>query len=141
MAELDTLGLTNPTKLDFEVRFNGELYRVGAGEQKAFPEFLAFHIAKHLSDKILSVEIEKIRKEHSENPYRPQIGQLMVYDNPKRRIALFDIFGTKEKVEACIAAYPFKSFIGEMNEYEDYVTKVMEKSTKAQEPEKAAETK
>ena len=124
MAELDTLRLVNPTKKDFEVRFNGELYKVGAGEEKSYPEFLAFHIAKHLSDEMLRVEIEKIRKQQSENPYRPQVGQLMVYDNAKRRIALYNILGSKTKVEDCIQSYPFKAFIGEMNEYDEYVAKV-----------------
>jgi len=141
MAELDTLGLTNPTKEDFEIRFNGELYRVGAGEVKSFPEFLAFHVAKHLSDKMLSVEIEKIRKAHSDNPYRPQVGQLMIYDNAKRRIALFDIFGNKEKVEACIASYPFKSFIGEMKDYDEHVTKAMEKDMKSEQSSQVAQAK
>lgn len=123
MAELDTLQIRNPMKEDFEVRFNGELYTLVAGEEKSFPEFLAFHIAKHLSDKMLEKEVQKLRKVKSDNPYRPQVGQLMVYDNAKRRIALYDIIGSKEKVEECIASYPFKAFIGEMNEYDEYVAK------------------
>lgn len=131
MAELDTIVVTNPTKDDFTVNFNGEPYFIGKSEQKAFPEFLAFHIAKHLSDKMLGEEVEKLRKEKTDNPYRPRVGQLMVYDNPKRRIALYQIFGDKDKVESCIAAYPFKGFVGEMREYDDFVTKESAKETKA----------
>lgn len=135
MAELDTLGILNPTTDDFEVRFNGELYKLAKGAEKAYPEFLAFHIAKHLSDKILSVEIEKIRKKATDNPYRPQVGQLMVYDNAKRRIALYDILKSKEVVQRCIEAFNFKAFIGEMTDYDEYVAK-----TKEAKPEKSEET-
>lgn len=126
MAELDTLGILNPTKEDFEVRFNGELYKLAKGAEKAFPEFLAFHIAKHLSDKMLNVEILKIRKTASENPYRPQVGQLMVYDNAKRRIALYEILRNKDTVQQCIEAFNFKAFIGEMSDYDEYVAKTKE---------------
>lgn len=123
MAELDTIGILNPTKEEFVGKFNGESYPLAAGAEKAFPEFLAFHLAKHLSDKMLSEEVEKIRKAQKDDPYRPQVGQMMVYDNPKRRIALYDIFRSKEKVQQCIESYPFKAFIGEMAEYDDYVSK------------------
>lgn len=136
MAELDTLYVTNPTSDDFTVNFNGEPYTVGAGEKKSYPEFLGFHIAKHLSDKILREEIAKIRKKQTENPFRPQVGQLMVYDNPKRRIALYDILGDKTLVERCINAFPMKDFIGEIEEYDEYVEKQTEKAAKATSPKK-----
>lgn len=123
MAEFDTTKVTNPTDSDFSVNFNGEQYTIGAGESKSFPEFLAFHIAKHLSDKMLGKDVERAKKKETENPFNPRVGQLLVYDNPERRMRLFDILGTKEKVEACINAYPFKGFIGEMEKYDDYVKK------------------
>lgn len=123
MAEFDTTHIKNVLKEDFEVRFNGEMYSVPAGETKTFPEFLAFHIAKHLSDKVLSTEIAKVKEKNKDNPFNPQVAQLLVYDNAKRRIALFDILGSKELVERCINAYPFKDFIGTMEEYDKYVAK------------------
>jgi len=123
MAEFDTTSITNPMKEDFAVNFNGERYEIGAGEEKSFPEFLAFHVAKHLSDKMLGEEIEKVKKADKENPFNPRVGQLLVYDNPQRRMRLYDILGSKEKVEACINAYPFKGFIGELDEYDEYVAK------------------
>lgn len=130
MAELDTIVLTNPTKADFTVRFNGEPYSIAAGAQKSFPQFLGFHIAKHLSDSMLAEAVVKLKKENSENPYKPEVGQLLVYDNPKRRIALYQILGSKELVESCMNSYPFKGFIGIMQDYDDYVAKVEAKGEK-----------
>lgn len=129
MAEFDTTSIANPLKEDFAVNFNGERYEIGAGEKKSFPEFLAFHIAKHLSDKMLGDEIEKVKKAEKENPFNPRVGQMLVYDNPQRRMRLYDILGSKEKVEACINAYPFKGFIGEISEYDEYVANNTSKGT------------
>lgn len=134
MAELDTIYVTNSTNKDFGVRFNGELYEIGAGEKKSYPQGLAFHVAKHLSDTLLRTEIEKIRKKEKENPYRPQVAQLMVYDNPKRRIALYSALNNKDLVEQCIAAYPFKGFVGEMSEYDEFVEKIEKKEVKDESP-------
>lgn len=120
MAEFDTIYVTNPLNEDFAVRFNGENYELGKKERKSFPEFLGFHVAKHLSDKMLGTEIEKLKKAEKENPFNPRVGQLLVYDNPKRRITLFQILGSKKLVEECISAYPFKGFIGEMSEYDEF---------------------
>jgi hypothetical protein len=124
MAELDTIIVKNPLKEDFNVRFNGEPYTVKAGEEKTFPSFLAFHFAKHLSDKILSKEVEKIKKAKSDNPYRPEVGQLLLHDNVKRRMALYDVLRDKELVGHVIVAFNFKGLIGEMKEYEEYVDKI-----------------
>lgn len=124
MAELDTCYVTNPTGEPFTVRFNGELYVVPV-EGKHFPQFLAFHIAKHLSDSVLSKELIRLKQatKKMDNPYNPAVAQLQVYDNPQRRIALYDILGTKELVQSCINSYPFKDFIGDMKEYDEYVAK------------------
>lgn len=130
MAEFDTTSITNPMKEDFAVNFNGERYEIGAGEQKSFPEFLAFHIAKHLSDKMLNDEVQKIKNADKENPFNPRVGQMLVYDNPQRRMRLYDILGSKARVEACINAYPFKGFIGELEEYDNYVASTTVAPTK-----------
>ncbi len=130
MAEYETISLTNPTEAKFVSRFNGELYSVEAGETKNYPSFLAFHIAKHLSDKMLNVLEQKMQKTKTDNPYRPEVIQLVIHDNPKRRIALYDIFKSKPLVEQCISAFPFKGFIGEMSEYDLYVEKASKKTEK-----------
>lgn len=131
MAEMDTLFVTNPLGVPFTIRFNGEPYVVPA-EGKHYPQFLAFHIAKHLSDVPINLAIQKsqTKKDVQENPYNPAIAQMQVYDNPMRRIALYDILGSKALVQACIESYPFKSFIGEMSEYDDYVAKKEKKAEK-----------
>lgn len=144
MAELDTILIKNPTKEEFQVRFNGEMYKLQALEERAYPEFLAFHIAKHLSDKMLGKDVAKLKAKNKDNPYNPLVGQMMVYDNPQRRMYLFDIFNSKEKVEACVNAYPFKGFIGEVSEYDAYVEKALapapiKKSKKAETEEPLSE--
>lgn len=120
MAELDTIEVQNPGD-DFTVRFNGEPYAVPAGQKKSFPKFLAFHVAKHLSDRSLGKEVAKLKKEAKDNPFNPKNAQLTVYDNPRRRIALYDILGSRELVEECVASYPFGAFIGEMADYDRHV--------------------
>ena len=118
MAELDTINLRNPFHEDFTVNFNGEPYAIKHGETKTYPKFLAFHIAKHLSNRILGEEVIKLKAIKSDNPYRPEVAQLMIYDNPSRRIALYDILGSKERVEECIKTMNLKGFIGEMHIYD-----------------------
>jgi hypothetical protein len=123
MAELDVIKVSNPLGEEFSCRFNGELYKVPAESEAFFPHFLAFHMAKHLSDKMLSKEVEKTKKAKTDNPFNPKVAQVEIYDNPDRRIALYDILGTKELVEKCINAFPFKGFLGEMSDYDKYVEK------------------
>lgn len=122
MAELDTIDITNPLKEDFDVRFNGELYTLAGLETKAYPKFLCFHIAKHLSEKMLSDHKEKLRKKHGkDNPFIPQATTLFNHDNPSRRKALYDILKSKPLVEEAVIAFNLKGFVGEMKEYDDYV--------------------
>lgn len=134
MAELDQIYVENPTKEDFEVRFNGEMYRLGAGEKEQKPKYLARHIAKHLSDKMLQEDIEVEKKKYEKRKEKmPEVvqTQIIMYDNPHRRIALYKILRSKEEVEFVIKSFPqFKSmdidgktdnFIGEMKTYDDFV--------------------
>lgn len=125
MAELESIQIFNPSDEDFTQNFNGEAYTVPAKGAKSYPVFLAYHIAKHLSDKLLLPELIKIKEEHSKaknvNPFNPKTAQLMVYDNPKRRIALYECLKSKQHVQTLIEKYPFKAFIGEMNQYDDFV--------------------
>jgi hypothetical protein len=55
-----------------------------------------------------------------------------VYDNPTRRIALYDILQDKTLVERCVNAFPMKEFIGEIAEYDEYVSKKEAKEEKAE---------
>jgi hypothetical protein len=138
MAELDTCSITNPRDTDFTGRYNGELYRVRAGETKVYPKYLVYHLAKHLSNEMLDKETRELIAKHQEaSPFVPQVGILMNHDNPARRKYLFDILGSREEVESCLKALGFKSFVGEMKEYDDYVeskTRVDEEATTTDEP-------
>lgn len=123
MAEFETIELINPTADDFSVRWNGELYTVRAGESRAYPKFLAFHIAKHLSNLMLQPAVKKLQEQYKESVYVPQEATLMNHDNPSRRIALYDLLRNKVLVEEFFVAIPLKSFIGEMSIYDEYVAK------------------
>ena len=129
MAEYETIAVKNPLKESFSVNFNGEPYRLEAGEEKHFPKFLAYHIAKHLSNHIIGAEIIKMKakKDYREVRENPLNSQMMNYDNPQRRIALFDILGSKETVQECVSVSPLKGFIGNMSEYDTYVEKSSKK--------------
>jgi len=123
MAEYETIEILNPLKEEVMVRFNGELYKLPAEAKKSYPKFLAFHMAKELSDKILVPELLKLKKADKEKGYNPKNAQLVIYDNPSRRISLYQVLGSKDLVQECVEAFPFKSFIGEMSVYDEYVAK------------------
>src|SRR3990167_1275809 len=131
MNELDVITLTNPTSEDFTVAFNGQPFTIKAHETTSFSKYVGFHIAKHLSTKMIEDEVpEKVKK------MQPVIvAQRTVYDSHFRRIALYKILGDKDVVVQVIAAYPFKGFIGEMKEYEKFVEEQeSEKSKKSEKP-------
>lgn len=128
MAELDTIKLSNPTSEDFIQNFNGEPYTVKAGQSKSFAQFVGFHIAKHLATKMVLSTFSK--KDRNDPKKAISIGQHTHYDNPKLRIALYQIFGDKDLVQKTILLYPYKGFIGEMDEYKNFVEKSEKKSEK-----------
>lgn len=125
LKEHDSVFIKNPTSEDFSWKFNGELYTVKAGEEKAFSKFVAFHLAKHLSTKIIVDDItDGMKKKELEDPKSPihgKISQLNIYDTPERRIALHKILNNVELVVAVIATYPFKGFVGDMEVYKKYL--------------------
>jgi len=51
--ELEVINFINISGEEFIGMWGGQEYRVGAGEIKQYPKFLAEHLAKHLVDKIL----------------------------------------------------------------------------------------
>ena len=131
MAELDTLTLKNPTSEDFTHNYNGEPYTIKAGEEKSFAKHVAFHLAKHLSTKMVQDDVlksaTKIELKENETKMSSRLGakisQLNIYDTPERRIALYKIFGDKSMVEQTIRAYPFKGFVGDMAIYDSFVVR------------------
>jgi len=137
--EFDSIEVVNPLDEEFTVRFNGQPYKLDAEERRSFPYFLGFHIAKHLSDKMLQPDLQKIKKEKGGNgEFNPKNAQLMVYDNPRRRMTLYEILGKEELVQACIEAFPFKAFIGEMKEWTQFLEK---KNAPAKAPAKESKKK
>ena len=134
MAELDTIVLTNPTEEDFTQHYNGEPYLLEANSTKAFAKFVGYHIAKHLSSRMIQNELnKKLAKDKAlnQNQKASVLSQAMVYDNPQRRITLYQILKDKLVVQEVIKAYPFKGFIGEMSEYEKFVAEQEPKSVEA----------
>jgi len=130
MAEFDTIELYNPTDEDFLWKFNGEQYILPASSSKAFAQFVGYHLAKHLSTKIIEREAtEELKKKKEMTPQQrgTAIAQRVVYDSHWRRIALYQILKDTELVEKCISLYPFKGFVGNMELYKEFVTKSSEK--------------
>lgn len=125
MQELEVIEITNPTSEDFSWPFNGEKFAIKAGETKGFAKSVGFHLAKHLSTKIICDEaMAKAGKKALEDPKSPihvKISQLNTYDTHERRIALYKILGDIDKVVQVIANYPFKGFVGDMDEYQKFV--------------------
>lgn len=131
LKEHDSVFIKNPTSEDFSWKFNGELYTVGTGEEKAFSKFVSFHLAKHLSTQMIVEEATSgIKKKDLEDPKSPlhsQVSQLNIYDTPERRIALHKILNNEELVVAVISAYPFKGFVGDMDLYKKYLNELKKK--------------
>ena len=132
MSELDAITIHNPTSEDFTHNYNGEPYTVEANSTKAFAQFVGYHLAKHLASQMVMDSFSE--KEKKDQKKAIVISQNLSYDNPRLRIALYKIFQNKDSVQNTIMAYPYKGFIGDMKEYEDFVNKEEEKNkTKSEE--------
>ena len=130
--ELESVEITNPTSDDFTWRYNGSPYTIKAGEKRAFAKPVAYHLAKHLSTKMVENEVT-VNKKDLENPnaaIHVKIAQLNTYDTHERRIALYQIFGDEKRVTDLITRYPFKGFIGDMEAYKSFVEKAQKEATK-----------
>lgn len=127
--DLESIEIINPTSEGFTWRYNGTPYTIQAGEKKAFARPVAYHLAKHLSSKMVVDEVwSKLTREQAEiaradhkNQIHLKVSQLQAYDTHERRIALYRIFGGTENVIKIIERYPFKGFIGDMHVYEMFV--------------------
>ncbi len=124
LKEFDSIFIKNPTSEDFSWKFNGESYSIKAEETKSFSKFVALHLAKHLSTKMVvgTAEAKMTKKEREDvnNPIHGKITQLSVYDTTERRIALFQILENVDLVTQVMSLYPFKGFIGDMEEYKSF---------------------
>ena len=126
--------VTNPTTEDFTQRYNGEPYTVKAGETINYAKNVSFHIAYHLSAKILREEFPWSKKktvdEKERNKEAVKFSQLLLYDNPKRRMALYKILHDVMAVQEAISKFPivYRGYLegghlGTMDEYRAYVEK------------------
>ena len=133
--DLSVVEITNPTSEDFGWRWNGEMYTIEAGETKGFARPVAYHLAKHLSGKMISeAALKGVSKKDMDNPnaaIHVHVAQLNSYDTHERRIALYQILKDGQKVLQVIQRYPFKGFIGNMSEYEAFVEKSSKKEATA----------
>ena len=131
MQELEVINITNPTSKDFSWRYNGELFTIKSGETQAFAKPVGFHLAKHLSTQMIcDEEMSKATAKELKDPQagvHVKVSQLNAYDTHERRIALYKILGHEDKVIQVIMNYPFKGFIGDMDEFQRYVDKVKPK--------------
>lgn len=127
MQELDVISFTNPSSEDFTHRFNGQPFTVRAGETTSLTGAVAYHLAKHLSTKMIVDEVMgKLSEKEVADPkssIHAKVSQLNSYDTPERRIALFKILKDENRVLEVIMRYPFKGFIGEMDTYRKFVEK------------------
>lgn len=125
--DLTVVEIINPTSEDFSWRWNGDPYSIKSGEKKAFAKPVAYHMAKHLSSKMISDDaIKGVSKKDIDSPnaaIHVKVAQLHTYDTHERRIALFKILNDSQKVVEVIQRYPFKGFIGEMPLYQQFVEK------------------
>ena len=134
MSELEAVAITNPTEKDFTWQYNGEPYTIPSGETKAFAKNVSFHLAYHLSRRMLEdgfvFSKKKNLTEQERNKEATKFSQLLLYDNPNRRTALFKILRDTSLVQACLMKYPIsmRGFIegghmGTMDEYTKFVLK------------------
>ena len=108
-TRLDTIKVCNPTDRDFEVRYDGEKYELAAGEETFHVAPLARHMAKHLSDREMAIswakEEAKYKKRKETAPGALKT-QMVMYDNPERRIVLHQVLKKREQVELVLTHYP-----------------------------------
>ena len=125
--DLSSVEIINPTSEDFTWNYNGEPYTVKAGVKVQFAKPVAYHLARHLSTKMIVDEVKskmtKKQIENSRDPIHVKISQLTIYDTPERRIALYKILQDGEKVMQLLMRYPYKGSIGDLSEYKTFVEK------------------
>lgn len=58
-----SIGVYNPLEEDFHCKFGGKDKVLKAGEKTVLPEHVAYHLAKHLADKILREDMNEFLQE------------------------------------------------------------------------------
>jgi len=143
MAEFTTIEIINPTSEDFTHNFNGEPYTLPSKRIVHFPKAVAFHLAKHLSTKIIIAEkkkgVPRKKLEDIRDRIQFEVSRLAIHDTPERRIALYKMFKNESYVIEVIKQYPFKDIIGDMEIYTKFVEG--EKSGESKPTEKDIEPK
>ena len=131
--DLSAIEITNPTPEDFTWNYNGEPYTIKANSSDIYAKPVAYHLAKHLSTKMIIDPLQEgmSKKDLADKnaPIHVKISQLSIYDTHERRIALYKILKKGDLVLDLITRYPFKGFIGEMSEYKTFVEKAEQKET------------
>jgi len=129
--DLSAIEITNPTSENFTWNYNGEPYTIDAGQTAVYAKPVAYHLAKHLSTKMIVEPLQNgmSKKDLADKnaPIHVKISQLSIYDTHERRIALYKILKKGELVLDLITRYPFKGFIGEMGEYQKFVESIEKK--------------
>ena len=121
MPSLDVITLFNPTAGDFIGTWNGEDYLLKADSSDSFSKYVGFHLATNLAKQMINDSFTD--EERSNVKKSVLISQTLLYDNPKLRIALYRILRSIPLVQECIMAYPYKGFVGDMDEYKNFVKK------------------
>lgn len=127
MPSLDVITLFNPTASDFVGTWNGEDYTLKADSSDSFSKFVGFHLATNLAKQMINESFSDADKQNIKKSVT--ISQTLLYDNPKLRIALYKILRSIPEVQECIMAYPYKGFVGDMDEYKNFVKKEEAKKT------------
>lgn len=133
-SEFVAVAVSNPMGETFTQKYNGEPYTLASGETKNFAKSVSYHIAYHLSAKMIEDEFEwskkKTKTPQEINQEATRFSQLTLYDNPKRRIALYKILGDTIQVMEALAKYPIiyrgyleGNHLGTMDEYREFVEK------------------
>lgn len=132
MPSLDVITLFNPTAGDFTGTWNGEDYTLLSNKSDNFSKFVGFHLATNLAKQMIIDSFSE--KDRNDVKKSIIISQSLLYDNPKLRIALYKILRSVPLVQECIMAYPYKGFVGDMDEYKEFVKKEESKKPEATSP-------
>lgn len=134
MAQLDVITLFNPTAGDFVGTWNGEDYTLPKNGSESFSKFVGFHLATNLAKQLINDSFSDADKKDPKKSIL--ISQTLLYDNPRLRIALYKILRSVPLVQECIMSYPYKGFVGDMDEYKNFVIKEESKKTEETSPAK-----
>lgn len=86
-TSLTPIYVKNPTDQDFTHTWDGKPYTIPAKSKKAFPEFLGYHLAKHLAQAIvIPAFVEELRAEAEKAPTEQVKNQILNRSVPPERL-------------------------------------------------------